>query len=297
MITRRFMLPIFAVGMICCFAGCVGPSSAGRATLSAKVMSEYLAKNELDTPYIRAAATSAVNRGEPFRERVRDQRARWVLLTIWMDPGERNLLHIKTKRDITCPRCHGSGVRGNTGKIPDIGVSIRCPECKGSGIVEGHIEEKRYIIENGSSSRGGLFRSSPRQEATSTLPAPAPEEEVVSPMVQQRFDDLLSKEARVRVQALEWLAHNYLRKETFFQRYMPFLRKARWIETDKVSQLTVYQFHAGLDAIPEYAYFRVYVDVKSGTVETFGFYAKDDASTNKKPRESIFKKAKGFFKN
>lgn len=238
-----------------------GPSDASAVPIRARALGRYLAEVEMDVPEVVSAATGHLHRGKVYRERVRDQRGRWTLTTIWMDPEQPRLLQIRLKRDMVCPDCDGTGTRESA---IDVGLTFMCRTCDGSGVLENQVIPRRYILSDADLEAGAELPGT--YAATERLKERPP-----TAAEQRRIDQLISDDPRERLAALRWLEANYLREGHFFHEYMPMLRKARRIETDPDNRITVYQFWAGKEAVPDQAYYRVYVDARSGRVEETGF--------------------------
>ncbi|MHC4885604.1 MAG: hypothetical protein ACYTGH_11015 [Planctomycetota bacterium] len=240
-----------------------------------------MAKNSLNTPYLVSAITGKIRKGERFREHTRDQRGRWTLATVWIDHADSRILHIQTRRDTDCPKCKGSGVRKSGHEFTQrLSVDFRCIKCDGSGTLENHVEERRYILsERDLEGKGSLF-SRKQEGGANPFPSVRP-----TPEQQKHIDLLVSEDGKARLEACRWLHRNYLQRNGSFHRFLPMLRKARWIESNGKG-LTLYQFWAGKDEIPAFAYYRVLVDTKKGVVRQMGFY---NGERTRKGAEGVIK--------
>ncbi len=246
--------------------GLMPSGAAGKANLRPEAVHTYLERAEVARPEVVGAATRALREGRRFRERVQDQRQRWTLTTIWIDPDQPHLLHIDTMRDETCPDCKGTGSKTwNQGIMSNVPFETNCMTCKGTGILKNHVTERQFLLTAGDFVDSAQAR---RQIATRTWgSAPAGAHE--------RVDDLASEDPRTRVAACLWLDRNWVRKGESFQQYLPMLRKARWQERSEEKKLMVYQFWAGkgLPDETDRAYYRIYIDTASGRIIEKGFYS------------------------
>ena len=134
---------LLAVGLL---AGCIdgyapSPGEQSRGQLAQAAVHSYLARAELARPEVVQAVTLALRQGRSFRERIRDQRNRWCLATVWID--RRNTLHVVTRRDETCPKCKGTGKRQWSKNVMErLPFDTRCLECDGKGHLENHTVER-----------------------------------------------------------------------------------------------------------------------------------------------------------
>jgi hypothetical protein len=238
-----------------------GPKRVGTAAIKTESLKRFLAASEIDTSYILAAVSGCLRKGTSFRERIRDRRNRWTVTTIWIDAQESYILHIKTQRTIECPYCNGSGIRKTSFDLK--GINIRCPKCEGSGKLKNHKEEKKYILTQADLEYGTLPEVKNRIKTMKAPPLTREEKRMVAAIA--------SKDPKERVKGMVWLDTNYVRLGVFFHKIMPMLRKAIWIETDEEHGITLYQFRAGKEVVPEKAYYRIFVDKIRGTVERKGF--------------------------
>jgi hypothetical protein len=239
------------------------PSGYGAARIKPEAMREFLAENELNTPTILTASLGHLAKGKLFRERLRDQRGRRTLATIWIDADEPDMLHIRTMREDTCPKCGGTGVRETSLNIK---VTLMCPRCEGTGVVEDFVQEKKYILSAADLVGGAAALPAQPARTPGRTADPSVAERALSPTERAYVSRVASSQASERVEALRWLDAHYVAKEAFFSRLMPLLRKATWIETSPDGSVTVYQFRAGREEIPAWAYYRIWVDKKKGTV-------------------------------
>ncbi|MBN1256213.1 MAG: hypothetical protein JXA52_00755 [Planctomycetes bacterium] len=251
-----------------------GPSESSALPVSTRAMQHYLEDAELNTPQILSGATGRIQKGEIYRERVRDQRSRWTLATIWMDPDQARLLHIQTKRAEECPDCKGSGkVKGPL----NLDVDFICKRCQGDGVIDNFVQEKKYILSDADLNPNLLGKlggnGSPREIKVEPL---TPEEE-------KYIAALPSDDPQTRLDALIWLDRNYLSPDKFFTSFMPMLRKAKWIEKSESKNLTLYQFWAARESKPEMSDYRVYIDNKSGKIKDKGFVNIDGFDPSQEP--------------
>lgn len=246
-------------------AGCVSPYSGGpsqKAKISQVALYSYLEQAELARPEVVKDIRNHLWRGDRFRKRIRDQRNRWCLATVWID--KRNNLNIVTSRDEPCPKCKGTGNRNLsslkiTNQVP---FEFRCLECEGTGVLKNHTVPRRFALSPLDFADPEAARARRSEAVWSHAP----------PEAKRYVAQLGSDDPRRRLAACEWLDRNYVRIGGFFQDYMPMLKKARRREASE--KRTVWQFYAGKD-IPSQAhraYYRIYIANKTGKVIEKGFY-------------------------
>lgn len=228
-------------------------------------LSKYLEECEVNRPEIVDDVKTALRDGEFYRKKTTDQKARPVRLTVNVSPDF--MLRIATVRNETCPDCKGSGKKEMPfGKVTGgVGMALNCLRCKGKGHFSDKTTEKYYILSAEDFENPKEGRRVMREQAFSGAPEGA----------DRWIGRLTSRDPRERLEACEWLDKNYVRVGVEFQRLMPMLKKARYQEANEKRRIMVWQFWAGKD-LPEArdrAFYRIYVNSKSGKVTQKGFFA------------------------
>lgn len=268
----RNVLGLLLVGLTLAGGGCFrltpGANAGGSGDVSEVAIQGFLAEMELARPELVAAVAQAMNEGRRYRQRVRDQKLRWALVTAWLDRDQQDVFNVVVKRDATCPRCRGSqisreGWRGKAHSLTDrVSVEFQCPECEGTGIIKNDVTKRSWILEPGDYVDAAAAKQRHLADAYEGAP----------PETRDWVAKLASEDARTRLEACLWLDANYVREGVFFRKYSPMLAKARRHESN--AKRSVYQFWAGRDAPGEEqrAYYRIYVDNESGKITQTGFY-------------------------
>ncbi|MHC4870546.1 MAG: DnaJ-like cysteine-rich domain-containing protein [Planctomycetota bacterium] len=276
----RNVFSVILIGAVFLVSGCgnllpfSGPGKGSKLGIRAESMSRYLKTLHLDTAYIRSGAVGQIRKGKVFRERVKDQKGRWSLTTVWADTSQANMIYIQTMRTATCPDCNGTGTR----KVEvNLSVDFRCRRCKGAGKIEDHIEQRRFIVSAEDLEDGGAFKATPFSRSERSTPIP---ESRLSHDEEKYVTMLASKDAEERLQALRWLDSHYVSINVFFHRILPMLRKATWIENDEKRNVTLYQFKGAIETHPDKAYYRIFVNRKSGKVIKKMFVKKENLLRN-----------------
>lgn len=258
---------VLASSAILC-AGCFstyGEKAGGRVKLSSDAVYRYLAEAEVARPNIVTSVKMRVENGQRFRDRIRDQKNRWCLLTVWIERGHQNVLHVVTNRDESCPKCGGTGHRKWSNQtMQNMPWQTRCLTCDGEGFLKNHTMERKFVLSPYDFHDPEQARAHEAQIAYENAP----------PETQHHIDRLASQKPTERLASLIWLNRHYVRENTSFQEYLPMLRKARWHEKSAEKNLMVWQFHAGKDIPGEEAraYYRIYANLKTGRINRKGFY-------------------------
>lgn len=235
--------------------------NVARASITREAIEEYLSEAQLARPVVVREVTDHLRRGATYRNRIRDQKNRWCLTTVYID--QVNTLHVVTHRDEPCPTCNGTGKRKfDNETLKKSPFDFRCVKCNGKGFIENHTVERKYalaVMDYVDSKKAGIL-----QEQMTYKNAPAG--------TRERVSDLASKDPRQRLAACVWLDKYYIKKGIHFQKLLPMLKKARWQEADKKKM--VWEFWAGKDITGEAprAYYRIYADSHNGKVVAKGFY-------------------------
>lgn len=228
-------------------------------------LGKYLTSCEINRPEILTEVNTAIRDGDYYRKSTKDQKGKPVKITINVNPDY--MLRIVTWRNEQCETCNGNGRKDLPFDKFTKGVktAIRCPDCKGKGYLENHTTEKYFILspEDFESPEEGRKIMAGRAYADAPKGA--------STWVER----LVSKDPLERLQACEWLDENYVSIGSDFQSIMPMLKKARYQEANEKKKIIVWQFWAGKDHPDERnrAYYRIYVNSKTGKVTQKGFYA------------------------
>ncbi len=228
-------------------------------------LSKYLAECEINRPEILQDVRLALKEGEYYRKATTDQKDRHATITINVDQDY--MLRIVTLRNDTCKECNGTGRLdlpfGQFTK--SVQVARKCRACDGKGYLEQHTTEKYFILspEDFQDPREG--RAIMARRSFSNAPDGAA----------KWVERLVSKDPRERLAACEWLDENYVKVGGQFQNIMPMLKKARYQEANEKKKIMVWQFWAGKDIPDERkrAFYRIYVNTKSGKVTQKGFFA------------------------
>lgn len=261
---------LLAAGLI---TGCLmgaGPSSGtgGQAAISEQAIFDYLGEAEAARPGIVRDVTLHLRQGRVYRKRVQDQRNRWTLLTVWIDPDRPNTLNLVTKRNERCPDCNGTGNRNwKTERLANMPFNTRCLKCKGDGILENEVIERKKSLSSEDYTDPKTARRAARIAAYKDAP----------PGTEGYVRRLASQQPQERLAACIWLDRHYVRVGAFFQSYLPMLRKARFHETSEKKKKAVWQFWAGKGVPGEHnrSYYRIYVNTRNGKVIKKGFYPGD----------------------
>jgi hypothetical protein len=266
-----FLLPLLLAAAVGCgpeidIGGLMPSGAAGRADLKPEAVHGYLERAEIARPEVVGSVVRALREGRRFRDRVQDQRQRWTLATVWIDPDQPHLLHVDTMRNETCPDCKGTGTKSwNQGLMSNVPFDTNCMTCDGTGILKNHVTERQFLLTAEDFTHPERARRILTTETWGSAPAGA----------RQYVADLASDDAKTRLAACLWLDRNWVRKGEPFQQYLPMLRKARWQERSGEKELMVYQFWAGKELPSETnrAYYRIYIDTGSGRIIEKGFYS------------------------
>lgn len=227
-------------------------------------LGKYLNECDINRPEILNEVRDALALGKYYRKSTKDQKGKPAKVTINVSPDY--MLRIVTWRNETCLECNGTGRK----ELPfakvtkNVNTAIRCQACKGKGHLENQTTEKYFILsaEDFEDPREGRSIMSQRAYAGAPQGAAAWVERLVSNNPRERLDACL------------WLDENYVREGGEFQSIMPMLKKARYHEANEKRRIMVWQFWAGKD-LPEErdrAFYRVYVNSKTGKVSSKGFY-------------------------
>lgn len=251
-----------------------GPSGSSKLRIKPESMSRFLSDLQLDTAYIRSGAIGCIAKGKSFRERIKDQKGRWTLTTVWVDNTDANILYVQTQRTATCPVCNGTGIRKTE---VNLSVDFRCLKCKGSGKIEDYLEQRKYILSEEDLVDGGVLGGNP---FASKQPDIGYRNVELSAQEEKYVSMLASSKGEERLEALRWLDTHYVSMNVFFHRIMPMLRKATWIEADEKRGVTLYQFKGDIDNNPDMAYYRIFVKKASGKVIKKMFVKKENLLKN-----------------
>lgn len=228
-------------------------------------LGKYLAECEVNRPEILNDVKLALSKGEYYRKSTTDQKGKPVKLTINASPDY--MLRIVTWRNDTCKECDGSGrVELPFGKFTkSVQAARKCMTCNGKGYLENNTTEKYFILSAEDFENPKEGRRIMAEKSFSNAPSGA----------EEWVERLVSKKPKVRLEACEWLDKNYVKVGGQFQDIMPMLKKARYQEANEKKKIMVWQFWAGKDMPEERdrAFYRVYVNTKSGKVTKKGFYA------------------------
>ncbi len=228
-------------------------------------LGKYLNECEVNRPEILREVKLSLEDGEFYRKATTDQKGKHARITVNVTPDY--MLRIVTVRNDTCKTCKGTGrLMLPFEKVTrSVGVARKCLDCDGKGYLENNTTEKYFILsaEDFENPREG------RRILTEKAYAGAPRD------AEEWVERLVSKDPRERLEACEWLDENYVRVGVQFQTLMPMLKKARYQEANEKQRMMVWQFWAGKD-LPderERAFYRIYVNTKSGKVTRKGFFA------------------------
>lgn len=228
-------------------------------------LGKYLSECEVNRPEILREVKETLEEGKFYRKATKDQKGKNARITINVTPDY--MLRIVTNRNDTCPTCKGTGRLS----LPfekmtrSVNVARKCLECNGKGYYENNTTEKYFILSAEDFEDPKEGRRVMAEKSYSGAPRGA----------EEWVERLVSKDPRERLEACEWLDQHYVRVGVQFQTLMPMLKKARYQEADEKTRVMVWQFWAGRD-IPEEkerAFYRIYVNTKSGKVTKKGFYA------------------------
>ena len=247
--------------------GCLptyGQGKTGRADISASALHHYLKRAELARPEVEREILDRLRQGKRFRKSIMDQRNRWCRTTVWIDYGRRNILHIVTDRNETCPDCKGSGKRKSPRRMANMPFELRCIECDSKGYLPHKVIEREYVLSSED------FKDA--DAAWAAIDAASYKE--APPEARKYVNLLASKRARERLTACDWLDRNYIRVGKHFHEYLPMLKKALWREQSERKRVILWRFHAGKDLAGEEdrAYYRVYADSRTGKILRKGFF-------------------------
>lgn len=227
-------------------------------------LGKYLTECEINRPEILNEVRDALATGKYYRKSTKDQKGKPVKITV--NANADYMLRIVTWRNETCMECNGTGRK----ELPfakltkNVNTGIRCMECKGKGYFENKTTEKYFVLSAEDFEDPKEGRSIMSQRAYSGAPQGAA----------AWVERLVSNNPRERLDACLWLDENYVREGVEFQSIMPMLKKARYHEANEKKRVMVWQFWAGKD-LPderERAFYRIYVNSKSGKVTEKGFY-------------------------
>ena len=234
-------------------------------TLNPYNLGKYLNECEINRPEILNEVRELLSRGEYYRKSTKDQKGKAARITINVSPDY--MLRIVTWRNETCKSCEGTGRRDLPfAKISkNVNTALRCMDCKGKGYLENHTTEKYFVLSPEDFENPVEGRRIMANRAFSNAPKGA----------EVWVERLVSKNPVERLDACIWLDENYVRVGDEFQSIMPMLKKARYHEANEKKQIMVWQFWAGKDNPNERkrAFYRIYVNSKSGKVTKKGFYA------------------------
>ncbi len=227
-------------------------------------LGRYLSEAEVNRPDILVEVKTTLSEGNYYRKQTVDQKERPVRLTVSVNRDY--MLRIVTTRNDPCPNCKGTGRTDLPfAKLSkNIAVAKKCLECNGKGYFPDNQTEKYFILspEDFENPKEG------RRIMQDLAYAKAPEG------AEDYVEMLVSKNPQKRLEACEWLDRNYVRVGGDFQNIMPMLKKARYHEENEKKRIMVWQFWAGKD-IPEErerAFYRIYVNSRSGKIKEKGFY-------------------------
>lgn len=228
-------------------------------------LGKYLSECEVNRPEILEEVKTALENGEYYRKSTTDQKGKAAKITVNVTPDY--MLRIVTWRNDTCQKCKGTGRQALPfAKVSkSIQVAKKCLDCNGKGYLENHTTEKYFILSAEDFENPKEGRKIMAEKAFSGAPRGA----------EDWVERLISKDPETRLEACEWLDENYVRVGIQFQTIMPMLKKARYQEANEKKRIMVWQFWAGKDLPDEKdrAFYRIYVNTKSGKVTKKGFYA------------------------
>jgi hypothetical protein len=228
-------------------------------------LGKYLSECEINRPEVLNDVKAALAKGSFYRKSTKDQKGKAARITVNVTPDYS--LRIVTWRNETCKTCNGTGRRELPfGRLTgNVSAALRCMDCQGQGYLPNHTTEKFFILSAEDFADPQLGRQIMGNIAFKNAPSGA----------EEYVELLVSKDPEERLEACEWLDENYVRVGRQFQDIMPMLKKARYHEANEKRQIMVWQFWAGKD-IPEErrrAFYRIYVNSKSGKITEKGFYA------------------------
>lgn len=233
--------------------------------LSSYHLGKYLNECQVNRPEVLNEVKTSLEQGKFYRKSTKDQKGTNTKLTVNVTPDY--MLRIVTWRNETCEACKGTGSKPLPfGKATsNVQAGIRCLECRGVGYHPNHTTEKFFILSAEDFEDPKEGRKIMADRAYSGAPDDA----------EKWVKRLVSKNPKARLAACEWLDKNYVKVGVQFQSIMPMLKKARYQESNEKRKIMVWQFWAGKD-LPEErdrAFYRIYVNTKSGKVTEKGFYA------------------------
>ncbi len=246
-------------------------SAGGKGDITKQAVYNYLASRDLAREDIVNEVHQKLTEGKRYRNRILDQRNHWTLVTVWLSRKHEDTLTIVTKRDEPCPVCNGTGnrdwskygtnVKDSVSKLP---FNTRCLNCGGDGILENHLEKRQFVLSPDDFDDAKAAKT--RMIASALENAPAG--------TQEQIDRLGSDDPKERMTACEWLDQNFVKPGMYFRTLSPMLAKARWQEENAKKHKIVYQFWAGRGdpSMDKKAYYRIYIDMENGKVESAGFY-------------------------
>ncbi len=228
-------------------------------------LGKYLNECEVNRPEILRDVKMALEDGEFYRKATTDQKGKHARITVNVTPDY--TLRIVTVRNDTCQACKGTGrlMLPFESMTRTVGVARKCRECDGKGYLENNTTEKYFILSAEDFENPKEGRRVLSEQAYAGAPRDA----------EEWVERLVSKDPRERLEACEWLDEHYVRVGAQFQSLMPMLKKARYQESNEKQRMMVWQFWAGKDLSDarDRAFYRIYVNTKSGKVTKKGFYA------------------------
>ncbi len=293
------IISLAVVLIISSVIGCADPTDGmggGSANITREAVEYYLAEEQLNSPGVAIAVTTAVNNGEIYKELIKDERNKGTTLRAWIDSQDQEKFCITYYRDMVCPKCKGTGIMALPTKIQDAiqskvkstNIAITCNQCHGTGYLKKQLQKKCWIL--GVADYKDPQAAIAREEANSLQTAP--------PDTQQYIDQLASTDPRTRLDACIWLNDNYIRPGMPLTEIIPILDRARFVSPIKDNSLlrkimgkatgqheyTVYQFWAGKGSteLHNQAYYRIYVDSSAGEVLRTSFASEQSVNQRKR---------------